>query len=442
MRERLTHLRFSRLQLAVLAGLSVLASVFLIVSADGRTPAQTAALAALRQRPLEYRVVEPAPVTAAPAVSSDDDSTDDSSDDDSAPASSSDDSTSDDTTASSTSSDSDTDSSTATTPSTSATTSQPAAKSKIGHVFVIALSTPSYDAAFGAGSVAHYLNGRLRKHGTLLRDYQSLSTGELPDYLAMIGGQGPNPDTSAGCSTYAEFPTGASPASDGVVGGTGCVYPNTVLTIGDQVTAAGHAWKGYVEGMPSACVHPNSDASDPPPSPDATDQYDDRHNPFIYYHSLLDIGGCQSDDVPITQLPKALHKASKTPTYSYIAPDACLDASAATCPDNQPAGLAGEDAFLKQWVPKLLSSPAFRDNGMLIVAFALSPPAAGQPAPSAMASGALVLSPYTAHNKTIGTAYNAYSLLHSVESLLGYKALGHAAAAKSFASRVVSATKK
>ena len=126
-------------------------------------------------------------------------------------------------------------------------------------------------------------------------------------------------------------------------------------------------------------------------------------------------------------LTKALRKASRTPTYSYIAPDACLDASATTCPANQPAGLAGEDAFLKQWVPKILGSPAYRDNGMLIVAFALSPPAAGQPAPSGMASGALVLSPYTAHNKTISTAYNAYSLLHSVENLLGYKALGHAA---------------
>jgi hypothetical protein len=63
-------------------------------------------------------------------------------------------------------------------------------------VFVIALSTGSYRTAFGPGSVAHYLNGKLRPRGTLLSGYRALGDTELPDYLAMISGQAPNPDTS------------------------------------------------------------------------------------------------------------------------------------------------------------------------------------------------------------------------------------------------------
>src|SRR6202020_24085 len=54
-----------------------------------------------------------------------------------------------------------------------------------GHVFVIALTTPSYRAAFGAGSVAHYLNHKLRPQGVLLSGYRTPGGSELPDYVAM-----------------------------------------------------------------------------------------------------------------------------------------------------------------------------------------------------------------------------------------------------------------
>ena len=45
-----------------------------------------------------------------------------------------------------------------TAPATATTPASPT--SPVKHVFVIALTTDSYHAAFGRGSVAHYLNGR------------------------------------------------------------------------------------------------------------------------------------------------------------------------------------------------------------------------------------------------------------------------------------------
>jgi hypothetical protein len=56
--------------------------------------------------------------------------------------------------------------------------------------------------------------------------------------------------------------------------------------------------------------------------------YADRHNPFVYFHSLLDLGDCSSDDVDLSKLPAALRSAAKTPTFTYVAPDACADARA------------------------------------------------------------------------------------------------------------------
>lgn len=106
------------------------------------------------------------------------------------------------------------------------------------------------------------------------------------------------------------------------------MYPNTVLTIGDQVTSDGKVWKAYIGDMGNTpCVHPNSGAADDSQLTGAGSQYDTRHNPFIYFHSLLDLGDCSSDDRSLDKLPGALNSASRTPSYTYIAPELCADSS-------------------------------------------------------------------------------------------------------------------
>jgi hypothetical protein len=302
-------------------------------------------------------------------------------------------------------------------------------------VFVIALSTPSFEAAFGTGSAARYLNRTLKPRGTFLGGYQSLGSSELPDWLAMISGQPPNPATHAGCGTYSDFGSGAKPGDDGTVPGSGCVYPNTALTVADQVTSAGHAWRAYVEGIGSSpCPHPNSGAPDNSEPPGAGPQYDTRHNPFIYFHSLLDLGGCASNDVSIDQLAGDLRRASRTPTYAYLAPGLCGDAAASSCVSGDPSGLDAEDAFLRRWVPKILRSPAYRKDGVLIISFALTPaPGSSAAAAPGAPTGALVLSRPAARGKTVSAAYDAYSVLRTTEDLLGLKPLAKAATAHSFA---------
>jgi hypothetical protein len=292
-------------------------------------------------------------------------------------------------------------------------------------VFVITLASPGYEQTWGTGSPAHYLTNQLRPRGTLLSNYYAIGHLDLPSYIAMISGQPPNADTSADCPTFAEFPAG-KPDALGRLDGPGCVYPVSVLTLADQLTSTRHQWRAYIEDLANgpkpvqSCRHPVSNQPDETQRARPGDAYATRHNPFVYFHSLLDLGDCASDDLPLTQLPADLAYEAKTPNYAFIAPNLCHDGSEPTCPDGSPGGLQAADAFLAEWVPKILASPAYRRDGLLVITFS--------DAPQSDHVGALLLSPYVTPGGESATTYNHYSLLRTIEDIFGLAHLANAAA--------------
>jgi hypothetical protein len=334
---------------------------------------------------------------------------------------------------------------------------------------VIALTTPSYATAFGHGSAATYLNTTLRPKGELLSGYRTLRGSALPDLVAMVSGQAPNADTTSGCTTYRDFHAGAAPAADGLVPGAGCVYPTTALTIGDQLDGADLPWRAYIGGMTGPCVHPNSGAVDA----SATGDYATARNPFVYFHSLLDLGDCQHDDLPYEKLAGALATPSRTPSYAFISPDPC-DAGAASCPAGQPTGIAAADAFLRQAVPAILHSAAYRASGALMIVFSAAPAGSGAvsgtvTSPSStttstsststttttttssatatastsaaggpVRTGALVISPFTKAGSTDATSYDPYAVLRTAEDVFGLTTLARAKTAHGFDAAVFS----
>jgi hypothetical protein len=325
---------------------------------------------------------------------------------------------------------------------------------KIGHVFLIVLAGHGYDANFGTGSAATYLNGTLRPKGTLLSGYASLGRNGLPDLLAIVGGQPPNADTRSGCPTYREIPPTNAPSRTGEIAADGCVYPNTVTTIADQLGASRRTWRAYVEDLDrgpapapgvapkTTCRHPESNGPDDTLTARPGDGYATRHNPFVYYHSLLDLSDCDAKDGALTELEDDLRSAKDTPNLAYIAPNLCNDGSESPCVDGSPGGLAAADAFLATWVPKILASPAYRADGLLVVAFAgdVTPPADPAAPPAADApvkNGALLVSRYAQASGTAGTDYDPYALLRSLEDLFALRPLARAAQAGSFAPTVL-----
>jgi hypothetical protein len=317
------------------------------------------------------------------------------------------------------------------------------AATKIKHVFVITLASPGYEQTWGPTSPAHYLTTQLRPRGTLLSNYYGIAHLDLPNYIAMISGQPPNAQTAADCTTYAEF-IAPKPDAAGRLEAPGCVYPVNVLTLGDQLTSTRRQWRAYVEDLAAgpkpvqSCRHPSSNQADESQHGRPGDGYAARHNPFVYFHSLLDLGDCASNDLPLTALAADLATPTKTPNYAFIAPNLCHDGSEAPCADGSPGGLHAADAFLAEWVPKILASAAYQRDGLLVITFSDGPATdtsgcCGATAASGRASaagggrvGALLLSRFVAPGGESTASYNHYSLLRTVEDVFGVAHLANA----------------
>jgi phosphatidylinositol-3-phosphatase len=325
----------------------------------------------------------------------------------------------------------------------------PGGPHQIRHVFVIVLENESEATTFGAGSPAPYLSQTLPAAGAFVPNYYGVGHHSLDNYIAMISGQAPNTDTQLDCGVFADFGAG-SIGSYGQQPGTGCVYPSDVPTITTQLAAAGDTWRSYNEDMgadptrePAVCAHPVLGAADNTEAATATDMYASRHDPFVYFHAIIDHATlCDSHVVNLDLLPHDLAHVSSTRSYTFITPDLCDDGHDSPCADGEPGGLAQADSFLRTWVPKITRSPAFRQDGLLVITFdeaagadassccgEIAGPGAALPGltgPGGGRVGAVLLSPCIAPGTVTQTAYDHYALLGSVENLFGLSHLGYA----------------
>jgi hypothetical protein len=303
---------------------------------------------------------------------------------------------------------------------------------KPGHVFVINLENKGYYKTWGKDSPAPYLSGTLRTQGVLLSEYHGIAHNSNPNYLAQISGQASNQMTRDDCPTYTPFKVTGT-VSPGQVQGTGCVYPASVPTVAGQLSLAGRTWKGYMEDMARPCQHPDLGAEDDHQKATVTDQYATRHNPFVYFESITTSPDCARNVVNFNRLAGDLKTVMTTPNLSYITPNLCNDGHDSPCADGRPGGMATADAWLHQHVPAILGSPAFKQDGFLVITFDESE--GHTTGPSGVAGGtgggkigALVLSPFTQGGTTSTVAYNHYSLLASIEDIFSLPRLGYAGA--------------
>jgi hypothetical protein len=325
-----------------------------------------------------------------------------------------------------------------------------AALPPVKHVFIVVLENKDYEQSFGPDSKAPYLAKQLTADGQLLENYFGTSHLSLGNYISMVSGIAPNPDTQGDCNAkfIDVFPGTLTP--DGQVIGSGCVYPPAAKTVVDQLDAAKRTWRGYMEDMgnsppaPRTCRHPAVGDTDDTQKAREGDQYATRHNPFMYFHSIIDDQArCDAHVVPLDQLTLDLRSASTTPDYVFVTPDLCSDGHDEPCVDGRPGGLPSIDVFLKEWVPKITRSRAYKDGGMIFVTwdeanFPGSPeaccgeptgpntPSPGINGPGGGRTGSIVISPFTRGGTVNRTEFNHYSLLRSVEDIFGLTHLGYA----------------
>jgi hypothetical protein len=326
-----------------------------------------------------------------------------------------------------------------------------AALPPIRHVFVIVLENESASTTFGAHSPAPYLARTLTSEGAYLPKYYGIGHASNDNYIAMISGQAPNPQNQADCQFFDNFEPGTI-GPHGQAIGAGCVFPKTVKTVANQIQAAGLSWRDYDQSMgadpsrePKTCAHPGIGQRDMTQTATASDQYATRHNPFVYFHSIIDDRAyCNAHVVNLDRLPHDLAKARRTPNYVFITPDLCGDGHDATCANHKrPGGFAGIDQFLKLWIPRIKHSPAYRtQNGLIIIVFdeaATSDtssccgeiPGPNSPEPGITGqgggdTGAVLLSPCIKPGTVSHRPYNHYTMLRSVEDIFGLSHLGYA----------------
>ena len=291
----------------------------------------------------------------------------------------------------------------------------------IKHILVIDLENEDFDTSFGPTSPATYLNKVLVPKGQLLTNYYATGHFSTDNYLAQISGQAPNKvsgndcitNTTTGASTYTDVTPGTLDPNQakypGQVDGSGCVYPASVQTIGNQLDAKAAeddqssralTWRNYAEDMGNVptrdfgtadslggtdCAHPATNGTFPNIAT-TTDQYAIRHVPALFFHSVTDNQAyCSRHVVPLGtvtvgakgdtfsgHLAQDLSSASTTPAFSFVTPNVCNDGHDATCvgintEGGHTGGLAGADLWLKHWMPLVLNSPAYKSGQMLVV---------------------------------------------------------------------------
>jgi hypothetical protein len=308
----------------------------------------------------------------------------------------------------------------------------------IKQVMVIDLENEDFANTFGPSSPAVYLNTTLLAQGQLVANYFATSHVSLGNYISQVSGQGPTVAINNDCLNLASLShppvvggfTDVLPGSDatdplrfpGQVVGDGCVFPapgasaRGALTIGDQLdalAAGGHGqrlrWRGYAEDMGdnpardygtpdplggAACAHPPIGGNDNSNSAAPDDQYATRHNPFVYFHSVIDDPArCNAHVVPLGRLTvghdgepdefqghlfEDLQRIETTPDFMFVTPNLCNDGHDATCAGpnvegtkdalgRNVGGLGAADLWLKHWMPMILASPAYRSGQLLVV---------------------------------------------------------------------------
>jgi phosphatidylinositol-3-phosphatase len=172
-----------------------------------------------------------------------------------------------------------------------------------------------------------YLWSLARRYG-YATDWSDVGHPSLPNYLAISGG-----------SAFNE-PKDCTP-------GPGCTYPGP--TVFGQALSRGESAKAYEESMPQPC------------DPGYSGEYDVNHNPWAYFPA--EAASCRSDDVPAgTPAEGALVsdvRGGSLPTVGFIAPNLIHDGHDGT--------LAQADAWLRSWIPVLMSGPDWHAGRLAIV---------------------------------------------------------------------------
>jgi hypothetical protein len=250
------------------------------------------------------------------------------------------------------------------------------------HIAVILMENEEYGDIIGSSSTP-YINGLAQRYA-LATEMFAIGHPSLPNYLALTSGS--THGISSDC-------TSCSVLGSGLAG---------------QLVRKHISWKAYMEDLPYPCFKGAGAGG-----------YAKKHDPFLYYTGIAGVRSRCNRVVPLTQLGTD-ERANRLPRVIWITPNLCHDMH-----DCDPAT---GDRFLSRLVPTLLG--ALGPGGLLFLTWDEGSSDAGC---CGFASGGHVVTvlagPRAAAHAQLSTPVDHYSVLQTIEDLLGLRRLGHAACA-------------
>lgn len=254
------------------------------------------------------------------------------------------------------------------------------------HVVLIIFENKEFENVIG-NPEAPTMN-QLATENTLLTQFYTITHPSLQNYIALVGG-----DTYGYTENCKNCPV-------------------TATNLADLIELSGRDWKTYQEDMPDECT-----------LYDSKNKYVVRHNPFLYFSSIVNDKERCHDHVEEYYEFKDDIDTGDLPDFIFITPSLCN--SGHDCP------LQTADTWLSNMLPPLID--AFQkesDNYLVVITWdegesdksccGLMEPAGGRVA-------TILISPQAKSNFQDDTPYTTYSLLRTVSEAWGLPLLGHAA---------------
>ncbi len=242
------------------------------------------------------------------------------------------------------------------------------------HIYVLVMENKEYGTVIGSRA-SPYVNSLIAQYG-LATNYTGTAHPSEPNYFALFSG-----------STQ-----GAT--GDGI-------YNLSGQNLADQLEAAGKTWKVFAENVPTGCFA-GAVASG---GEDGPGTYARKHEPAI---SFTDISGSPTRCANITDFS---HFDPAAANYELIVPNMCND--------THDCSVAVGDNFLKEFVPKILNSPAWQEGGVLFMTW--------DEGSSDLGNGGrvplLVISKQVPAGFQSAGAYNHYSIVKTIEDAWGLDCL-------------------
>jgi len=254
------------------------------------------------------------------------------------------------------------------------------------HIFIIVMENKSFSEVIG-NPAARYENELAASYGLATR-YYAVAHPSLPNYLALLAG-----DTLGVRSDCVDCFQDA---------------PNLV----DELEAAGHTWRAYMEDLPAPCSTVTS-----------AGRYDVKHDPFLYFRDIRDRPQRCRNVVPLAAISRDLSSGDMadfvwiTPNENHNTHDAPVE--------------TGDD-WLRDFVPQILGSPAWMQGGLLFITWDEGNDDGGCCGQSGGGHVPLVvIAPGMRPGARTASPFDHYGLLRAIEDLWQLPPLGHSSRASS-----------